>query len=123
MINGRGRKIGSIRWRRCSVSAAALKLGATTTAPKRATSVEPGRAVAQKKYAVRHAGNGIQLRIQVGERTALAGDVHHVGGAAVQQELIVAGNLDDILHGRHLFDVSAVREHLIIRDFQTNAGP
>ena len=95
MSNGRGRNTGSIRWRSCSVKAATLRSGATTTAPRRATPVEPLR-LAQKERAVDHARNGVELRIQIAERAALAGDVDQVGGPAVQQEFLVAGDLDDI---------------------------
>src|SRR6202789_962057 len=38
---GRGRNTGSISWRSCSIKAATVSAGATTTAPSRVTPVEP----------------------------------------------------------------------------------
>ena len=45
-------------------------------------------ALAQEKHAVEHAGNGVQLGVQIAERAALAGDVDQIRGTAMQEELI-----------------------------------
>src|SRR4029077_13720292 len=79
--------------------------------------------VGQKKHAVDHARNGVQLGVQVPEGTALAGDVDQVGGAAVQQKFMFAGHFDDIAQGSQLLDVAALREYLTIAGNQLHVRP
>ena len=112
-----------MRRRRCSVNAAAFNAGGDHGGTQAFHPGGAGGAVAQEERAVCHTGDGIQLCVQIAERTALAGDVDQVGRTAVQKEFLLPGNLDDILHLRQLFDVAAVREHPAVRDFQANAGP
>ena len=78
---------------------AASSCGATTQAATRATPVwEPRASSTWKNAPSSTPRNRVQLVVEVGERAALAGDVHEVRLAAVQEEAVPAGHLEHIAH-------------------------
>ena len=85
--------------------------------------VRGARVLEVEERPVEHAGDRVQLVIEVGERAALAGDVDQVGEAPVQQEAPLAGDLEHIAQARRLLDVAAVRPGLPVAHCETYARP
>src|SRR6202008_1618563 len=61
--------------------------------PRRVALSVPGQDV----RAVVHALDRVQVKVEMRERGALAGDVDQVGGAPVQQEAVAAAQLDHVV--------------------------
>src|SRR5215472_14512977 len=70
--------------------------------------------VTVKEGAIEHAGDGVELMVEVGEGAALAGDVDEICQAAMQQEATPAEHLDDVAHARGLLHVAAMHPGLAL---------
>ena len=79
-------------------------------------------AFAQEEHAVLHARNRVQLRVEIAEGAALAGNVDQIRRAAMQNEFVVAALLEHVAERRHLLHVAAVGIGLAVVGAQPHAG-
>src|SRR5215469_5983634 len=76
-----------------------------------------------EERAILDPGNGVELVVEVGERAALACDVHQVRHASMQQETLRTSHLQDVRKKRRLLDVPASCPAAVGFELERNAAP
>ena len=69
--------------------------------------------VRHEKHAIAHAVDAVELVIEIGQRSTLAGDVDHIGAAPVKDERLLVLELDQVGERDFNGDVPAANPHLV----------